>query len=282
MRKLFVLVCLVGLFSLLHFGCGNSPTKETTKDTEGPIFRLDSMFAGGHVLHNGDSIITDSVYLKGHINDPSGVDVITATVGGIRSMNVSFNDSTWNAKVYVRSGLSSINFEATDNENNKSSLSATLYYKTDYFPVNDSSYWKFSGSVSADTVSVKTDSTVIGFSRKSYGMNFSNGIVGSTKLWVYPKNNACLVDTALESVIDSKDTLFIKEYSPASIGYSGKTIRFIGDSTISNITYRNCANVRLKAGTSISGITGFVLVPYKGIVGVEANAKGYPLSAYRN
>jgi hypothetical protein len=259
----------------------SSPTKDEPKDLQGPALTIDSMFAGAQAVVNGDTVSMDMIIMKGHVSDTSGIYSMTVSIGGTRSSNITFTSALWNATVYLRSGSSAISIEAQDRADNKSTVSKSLYYKTDYFPVDDSSYWKFNGAVSAaDTVLIKTDTSglVIG-TRKYYGVTFANGIVGTSRLWIYPKDNVFYVDSVRDSVIDSKDTLFCAQYTPQSAGYSGKTERFIGDTTIAAVQYRNCVKITLGTGKMVSGISAFVLAPYKGFVGVEANAKGYPLSA---
>jgi hypothetical protein len=284
MKRIAALLGLLALGLWLMGGCGDSPTKGDTSDKKGPAFRVDSMFAGSRVLTRGDSVVTDSIFLKGHVSDTSGIDLVTITIGGVVTPAAVIGDSVWRVTAYLRPGANPISLRAEDSKNNETSLSENLYYSVKYFPLDTNTFWKFSGSLALDTVLIKVDSShnMMG-NVWWYRLSFFNPIAANpnTALYTFNYNGAFVINSLADSLIPPRDTLFMEKYNTQPGNYGGKTIRFIGDTTMAGAEYRNCVKVTMGASKDLAGILSFILSPYKGIVGIYANGKGYPLTSSR-
>lgn len=270
-----LLKCLLICAALAAIGltaCSEkSSTNSDPKDTDGP----------GLVVTDGpDTVQTDTVILSGTVVDESGVDKIT-TVSGGQTVFASLSGSAWTMNLDLVSGLNSIVVTAEDNEGNTTQGSASVFYLADYMPMTDSSYWKFQGSPDVDSVTFRVDSSSSFLGRKFFRLNI-HSIRGDTNIFILLHQNVFRMDNDTNTLMDSEDTLFLKQYTPATTAYEGNTVRFVGDSLIGGETVRNCVKVTYPELKAILVITELVLAPNRGLVAIKANGfGGYALVARR-
>src|SRR3989339_352312 len=154
LMKVFKILAILSGVVALMLTAGSCEKKATNPgDTAGPAMTIDTMKAGNTPVANNDTVLVDSIVLKGHVNDPGGVDKISSSLGGV---TVPVGDSVWTLSVFLNPGLNTITVIAEDNANNTTSISRKIYYRANYLPLDSGSRWNFLRG--NDTLSIKGDS----------------------------------------------------------------------------------------------------------------------------
>jgi hypothetical protein len=282
MRKWMKIIAVAGVSALALFtGCSDNPADGGKGDEAGPTLSIDTVRAGGVVLGLSDSATSDTVSLKGKVSDPSGVkSVLIKLLNNVDGATVS--SGAWSGQVLLRSGINNVVVTAADEEGNETEKGKVIYFKTNYFPLSDSSYWKFQGTQTFDSVTFAITRAVTVLGIKQYRFQVTNSIQADTTFYLLDFGNAYKMNSDTNQLLISEDTLFLKQYTPSVTSYDGKATRFVTqDTTLGLATYRNCVVVTFPTALAIKGVTRCILSPYKGLVGIEANAKSYALYSHR-
>jgi hypothetical protein len=233
----------------------------TTVDSTGPTLTINTF---------PDTVTADSLVISGTASDESGILRVRVTTPDTVNAYLP-TQTTWTVTVLLFPGLNTFTVQGEDEKNNFDTTTVSVYYKTNYFPLDSGDYWKLV-QANGDSFLITVDSANAFQGQKYFFLTLKNrDLVCSTSVYVVPRGNAIKVGPAT-SIMDATDTLFLSEYTPVTAGYGHVQVTFLGNDTLSGSVYRNCVKITVADTTrQLIHTKEFILAPYKGIISVASN-----------
>lgn len=260
------------LLAFLFAACGDNAVNNDAPETTPPAIAFDA----GTLSRDGDSTVTDTLLLTGTATDESGINKVSATIaGGIKEFQAVLLPGGWSVPVDFLPGLNRITVKAEDENGNTASVTLSVYYKTNYLPMDNASSWIFKRG--GDTLLIACDSAN-GTPIKYFRLKFRNqdDAASDTLLMALDtvKGTMGFGNTDYEAL--TAQALFLRQFPKRDTTLSHASVKFLGDMAIADasvppvsVKYRNVVKVTVSDTTKqIVFIRDFYLAPYKGFVGV--------------
>jgi hypothetical protein len=173
-----------------------------------------------------------------------------------------------------------------DREDNVTQRTVSVFYKTNYLPIDSGAYWVFQGSSAIDNISI-TVNAEDSMDYLFYSVSFKNAIwpAMDTTVTLIHYDDIFYVGTGYTNAILHPDTLSFFQYSATSKTFSGKTATFVGDTVFSGVQYRNCVRLTFnQTAKELAKIKDIYLVPYQGPVYIRSSdspQRNYTLDSAR-
>lgn len=265
-------VLSVLLLALLFAACGDNAVKNDEPETTPPTVAFDA----ATLDKGGDTLVVDTLTLKGTASDASGIDEVSVQIqGGDTTYRIVPAGSEWSVRAGLLPGVNRITVTAKDEVNNTATATLTVYYRTNYLPIDNTSSWIFKRG--GDTLRIICDSAN-GTPIKYFRLKFVNqdDLVADTLLMALDtvKGTMGLGHSDYQAL--TAPALFLREFPKHDTTLSHASVKFLGDMAIADasvppvsVLYRNVVKVTVTDTTKqIVYIRDYYLAPYKGFVGI--------------